>query len=269
MVLAVATRSVPAALRDSWILPDRSSPGQGETVALALHGGATFPGPVLDWRHVATRELFLVDAAGRLDLLERVHAGNPPAPRIALRSPGTTVVALVSEPVYTVIPAREFQGRLKIEGHEDILAMRRTTQSTATPGRERSRDYLKTLLNAAGAPSDTALANLNLVIEIIPETQPAAVRPGGSLPVTVLFEGMPYSGGLLCATHAGLAAAAGPYAWCGRLDAHGHASVPIATPGWQLLRTTRMRALAGDDRAEWVSYRSALTFEVPTDRSPR
>jgi hypothetical protein len=33
----------------------------------------------------------------------------------------------------------------------------------------------------------------------------------------------------------------------------------------QLLRITRMRALAGDGRADWVSYWASLTFEVARD----
>jgi len=265
----VLAQAAPAALHDDCLLPERSAPAPGEAVRVALHDGAVFPGPPADWRPDVTREFFLADAAGRLDLKDRVPQGRPPMPRVSLRSPGTTVVALVSAPVYSVTPAREFQRRLKAEGHEDILEMRRTMKTAGLPGRERSRHYVKTLLNAGGVPSDVALSGLNLVLEIVPEAQPVEVRPGGRLPVKVLFEGMPYPGGLLCATHAGLATGTGPYAWCGRLDRDGRASLPIEAPGWQLLRTTRLRAPAGDDRADWVSYWAALTFEVPTDRSPR
>src|SRR5207249_3332987 len=174
----VLAHAAPAALHDACMLPERSAPAPGEAVRVSLHDSAVFPGPPVDWRPDLAREFFLVDAAGRLDLKDRV-------------------------------------------------------------------------------------------LEIIPEAQPAEVRPGGRLPVKVRFEGMPYPGGLLCATHSGLAAGTGPYAWCGRLDRDGRASVPIEAPGWQLLRTTRLRALAGDDRADWVSYWAALTFEVPSDRSPR
>jgi len=47
-------------------------------------------------------------------------------------------------------------------------------------------------------------------------------------------------------------------------------SVPISAPGWQLLGITRMRALAGDAHADWVSYWAALTFEFPkSGRSSR
>jgi len=265
----VLAHAAPAALHDACMLPERSAPAPGEAVRVSLHDSAVFPGPPVDWRPDLAREFFLVDAAGRLDLKDRVPEGRSPMARVSLRSPGTTVVALVSAPAYTVTPSREFQGRLKAEGHDDILEMRRTMKAAGRPGRERSRHYVKTLLNAGGVPSDVALSGLNLVLEIVPEAQPVEVRPGGRLPVKVLFEGMPYPGGLLCATHSGLAAGTGPYAWCGRLDRDGRASVPNEAPGWQLLRTTRLRALAGDNRADWVSYWAALTFEVPTDRSPR
>jgi len=269
VVLIGAGRAPSPAVRDTCILPEQSAPETGTSVGVALYDGAEFPGPRVDWRPAATREFFLVDAAGRLDLSDRVPAGKPPMPRLTLRSPGTTVVALVSAPVYAVVPAGEFQGRLKSDGQEDILEMRATMKSTGSPGRERLRHYLKTLLNAGGVSSDVALANLSLVLEIIPEAQPATARPGGRLPVRVLFEGMPYAGGLLCARHDGPAAKPGGDAWCGRLDGSGRVSVPIDSTGWQLLRTARTRALAGDDRADWVSYRAALTFEVPKDRSSR
>ena len=269
VVLIGASQLPPTAMRDACLLPERSSPAPGTAVGVALHDGSVFPGPRAEWPPAATREFFLVDAAGRLDLRDRVPAGNPPMPRLTLRSPGTTVVALVSAPAYAVIPAGEFQGRLKTEGQEDILEMRATMRSTGSPGRDRFRHYLKTLLNAGGAASNVALANLSLVLEIIPESQPASVRPGGRLPVRVLFEGMPYGGGLLCARHDGAPAKSGDRTWCGRLDGSGRVFVPIEAPGWQLLRTVRTRALAGDDRADWVSYRAALTFEVSKERSTR
>ena len=199
-------------------------------------------------------------------------------PRLNLRSAGTTIVALVTEPGYIEIKARVFQDYLKAEGHGDILEMRARMNQTRAPGRERYRRWVKTLVNAGGEASEVALANLHLTIEIVPEAQPADVRPGSRLPVRALFEGMPFAGGTLCATHAGYSSKPDTYAWCGRLDDAGRASVPITAHGWQLLRVTRMRALAGDDRADWVSYWSALTFEVlqtskppgrTTKRSPR
>ena len=263
-VLAAGTAALPA--HDFYLIPELSAPAAGATIRLALHVSEVFPGDPVDWRADKTSQFFLQDAKGRLDLKDRVPEGKPLMPRVTLRSPGTTVIALVSQPSYIEVAAAPFQDYLKHEGHADILEMRSRMGAAGSPGRERYRRYVKTLVNAGGAGSDAALANLSLTIEIIPEAQPAAVRPGGKLPVRVHMEGMPLAGGQLCATHAGFSKEHDAYAWCGPLDPQGRASVPITASGWQIIRTTMMRPLAGDDRADWVSYWSALTFETPEIR---
>jgi hypothetical protein len=278
LVLLAAASAGSASAHDLFLLPEPAASAPAGTIRVGLHVSEVFPGEPIDWRPEKTREFFLFDAAGRLDLKGIAPDGKPLMPGVTLRSPGTTIVALVTEPSYIEIEARKFQDYLKAEGHDDILEQRATLRQAGAPGRERYRRWVKTLVNAGGEASEVALANLHLTIEILPEAQPADVRPGGRLPVRALFEGMPLAGGTLCATHAGYSSKPDAYAWCGRLDDAGRASVPITAPGWQLLRITRMRALAGDDRADWVSYWAALTFEVlqtgkppgrTTKRSPR
>jgi hypothetical protein len=266
-VLATASAG-PASAHDLYLLPEIDAPAPGATMRIGLHVSEIFPGETIDWRPEKTRDFFLVDARGRLDLKSSTPDGKPLMPGVTLRSPGTTIVALVTEPSYIEIKAPEFQDYLKAEGHDDILEMRARMNQIQAPGRERYRRWVKTLVDAGGEASEVAMASLNLTIEIVPESRPAEVRPGGRLPVRALFEGMPYAGGLLCATHAGFSSKPETYAWCGRLDGAGRATVPITAPGWQLLRITRMRALAGDGRADWVSYWAALTFEVPKAAGP-
>jgi len=267
--LAVLAPAAGAAAHDLCILPEPPAPPPGSPFRVALHVSEVFPGEPTDWRPEKTHEFFLLDATGRLDLEDRSAEGRPLMPRLNLRSAGTTIVALVTEASYIEIKAPEFQDYLKAEGHDDILEMRARMNQTRAPGRERYRRWVKTLVNAGGEASDVALANLGLTIEIVPQAQPAGVRPGGRLPVRVLFEGMPFAGGTLCATHAGYSSKPDAYAWCGRLDDAGRASVPVTAPGWQLLRITKMRALAGDGRADWASYWAALTFEVPKEGPPQ
>ncbi len=257
---AVAASAPP---RDLCLIPETPAPGPGATLRVGLHDSALFPGDPIDWRPGTAREFFLFDARGRLDLNDRAPEGTPLMPRVPLRSPGSTIVALVTGPSYIEMEARDFQQSLKREGHDDILEMRTRMGQSQARGRTRDRRYVKTIVDTGGDGSDVALARLDLTIEIVPETRPDLVRPGGTLPVRVLFEGAPYAGGLLCSARAGDPSKYHTYAWCGRLDDAGRASVPIVSTGWQLVRTTRMRALAGDERADWASYGAALTFAVP------
>ncbi len=255
--------TTPIALaHDFYLIPASSSPELAADFDLALHVSETFPGEPTAWRSKQTREFYLLDGTGRLDLKGAALEGDPLKARVRLRSEGTSVFALVSEPSYIEIEPAKFEDYLKREGHEEILGMRKDMKARGAPGRERYSRYVKTLVDASGHGSDVARQRLGLTIEIVPDRRPSDLRPGDLLPARVFFEGRPYSTGYLCATYAGYSVAHDDYAWCGRLDGEGRAHVPIRASGWQLLRTSRMRALAGDDRADWVSYWAALTFEV-------
>jgi hypothetical protein len=289
---------VGAALaHDFFLMPGDAAPAVGTTFDLAMHISGVFPGPATNWRKEQVKEFFLVDAAGRADLREAPLGGLPTRARLNLRRPGLAAIALTTSPAYIALPAKEFQTYLKEEGHDDILEMRSKMKTTKSPGRERYSRFVKALIvsgtpgavaTGAGAPGtgaaaasagrDPALAALGLTLEIVPEVSPVGLQPGTPMPVRVLFEGFPYAGGRLCAAHAadpGTQGGGGDerehkaskkdeegYDWCGALDTEGRASVPVPSAGWYLLRITRMRALAGDDRADWMSYWGSLTFHV-------
>jgi hypothetical protein len=257
----LAAAATPALTHDFFLIPARSQAAPGETIEVAMHVSDVFPGPPTAWRAERVDEFFLLDASGRIDLKPPAIAGEPAAARIALRSEGTSIIALVTTPSQITLKAKDFEGYLRHEGHEEILQARASSKAAGKKERERYTRYVKTLVRA-GEPSSAALTELGLPIEIVPEAQPETLSPGESLPVRVLFQGEPYGGGYLCATYAGHSREHDAYAWCGRLDGRGRAVVPITAPGWQLLRITRMRPAPGDGRTGWESFWAALTFEV-------
>ncbi|MFQ5876984.1 MAG: DUF4198 domain-containing protein [Acidobacteriota bacterium] len=253
----------PAAAHDFFLLPERSSLEPGASVEIRMHVSDSFPGDPVPWRRKRTREFFLVDARGRLSLLDAPIGGDPGRARVTPRSGGSSVVVLVTHPSFIELKPEEFERYLEHEGHRAILEGVRAAAPRPAVHRERYTRFVKTMVHAGG-PSDVALAEIGLPIEIVPESQPATVRPGERLPVRVLSEGRPYRGGQLCATHAGYTEEHDAYAWCGRLDDDGRAAVPIRSSGWQLLRITRMRPVEDGEEAVWESFWAALTFEVPT-----
>jgi uncharacterized GH25 family protein len=266
-ILMLAPVAVARA-HDFYLIPADSTPRPGAVFDLAMHVSDVFPGEPTAWRTKTTREFFLRDAAGRLDLKADDVAGEPAKARVRLRSGGTSVIALVTDPTYIEIEADHFTEYLRHEGHEEVVKAREVAGAAGSPGLERYSRYVKTLVHGEGSPTDAALATLGLKIEIVPEAQPANLGPGGELPVRVLYEGKPYAGGYLCATHAGHSKEHDAYAWCGRLDSEGRAAVPIRSPGWQIVRTTRMIPRSGDPKAQWESFWAALTFEIPGKPSP-
>ena len=257
----LAAAGAPARAHDFFLIPSLSVAAPGEPLEVAMHVSEVFPGRPIPWRVQGVQEFFLLDASGRAELRGAPVAGEPATARVALRSEGTSIIALVTAPSQITLKAKDFEEYLRHEGHQEILASRAASKPAGRKERERYTRFVKTLLRS-GEPSSAALTELGLPIEIVPEAQPETVGPGGSLPVRVLFEGEPYAGGYLCATYAGHSQEHDAYAWCGRLDADGRAVVPIEAPGWQLLRISRMRPARGDRRDGWESFWAALTFEV-------
>lgn len=265
-----------AAGHDFTILPETSHPTPEADFALGMWIAAVFPGEATAWRTGRVMEFAMVDARGRRDIEAPGIGGDPPRARLRLRQPGTAVVALSTDTSYITIEAPEFTAYLQEEGHEAALAARRGSRAD-TPGRERYTRHVKTVVNAGGPGASVALTRVGLALEIVPEKDLAGLRPGGSLPVRVFFRNAPYANGAICASDApdlspnpeaahdaGAAPGKGkgPYAWCGKLDGAGRASVPIPRAGWQMLRATKMIEVRDDPKADWHSYWTALTFEV-------
>jgi hypothetical protein len=291
VALAAILAADPAAAlaHDFFLVPSVPVAAPGAQVSVAMHVSDVFPGAPTPWRVGRTPEFFIVDRDGRRDLGRTPIAGDPAVARVALRAPGTSVVALVTDATYIEIEPAHFEEYLRHEGHEDIVTRRAGSGDAARPGRERYTRYVKTLIRArppaaspaerapeGRAPADRAssrpasppspvLASVGLKIEIVPETDPAGARPGGALGARVLFDGRPYAGGYLCATHAGYSREHDAYAWCGRLDGEGRTRVPIRAAGWQILRITRMLPRRDDPKADWESFWAALTFHVPEE----
>jgi len=278
LLLAVAAllgRPAPAEAHDVVILPSTANPAAGADFDLGMRVAEVFPGEPVAWRTGHVVEFAVIDARGRTDLESPAIAGDPAQARLRLRTPGTAVVALATDPSYLTLEGPQFTAYLQEEGHEVPLAARRGDKA-ASPGRERYTRHVKTLLNVAGPNGSVALTRVGLTLEIVPERDLATLAPGGTLPVRVFFRNAPHANGLLCAADAADLSAPsaahdagaapgggkGPYAWCGRLDGAGRISVPIARAGWQMLRTSKMIELHDDPKADWHSFWSSLTFQV-------
>ncbi len=248
---------------DFFIIPSESFPKFPASVEIGMHVSEVFPGEPESWRLDKTREFFMLDDTGRADLKKTDYRGSPMKAIVPLRGYGTAVIATTTEPAYIEIPPQHFLEYLTTEGHDQILKARRQAGQETQPGKERYTRYVKTLVHAAATPTAVAMATLGLAIEIVPEAQPAGLKPGDSLPVKVMLGGKPYPNGQICATYAGHTDEEDTYAWCGRLDAGGKAAVPIQAVGWQLVRVSHMQARKDDPKADWESWWASLTFEIP------
>ena len=264
-VLAFVASS--AAAKDLCLRPDPAVVAPGTPFSVALLAAEPFPGAPVSWRSERLFDLSVTDARGRLDVAEPVLGGDLAAALLTLRGPGTAVIAASSDPAYGEMPAAAFEARLREDGLEGALRSRAAAGRSDAPGRVRTTQHVKTLVNVSGPNASVALTRAGLALEIVPEQSLAALRPGGHLPVRVFYRGDPDVEDQVCVARQSAAPAAGApeggrFAWCGRLDGAGRASVPIGAAGWQMIRAARMIPIKDDPKADWQTFLASLTFRV-------
>jgi hypothetical protein len=100
---------------------------------------------------------------------------------------------------------------------------------------------------------------VGLALEMVPETSPAAVAPGGDFMVRVLKEGRPFPGFAVSAVRAG------GHRTLRRTDSEGHVAFVLDRAGPWMLAGVDLRA--GKD-GEWESDFTTLTLSVPGSPKP-
>jgi hypothetical protein len=153
----------------------------------------------------------------------------------------------------------DFNAYLLHDGLPQVLAERMEAGEWDRPAVEQYSRSVKTLI-AVGAAADGAAWTqpLGQTLEIVPMSDPLALRAGQALQVRVLFRGAPLSGARLGWDLPGNGEQLAGETWTG---ADGTAWVPIARPGLILLRLIHMTRPRAADH-EWESFWSSLTFRI-------
>lgn len=246
---------IPSLLaHDLYLMPQKFRPAAGEKILLSAHTGDSFPGseqPVDPARltalpSIATEEWRMMAKA--------THA-------LVTAQPGGQYFAIWTAPRALEMEPAKFLDYLKEEGLDHVIAYRSSHGEAAKPSREVYSKFAKTYVVAGDSATSAYAKPLGLKIEIVPLADPAALTPGASLPIQVLYNGQP-----LANTQVELALSKAPGEKTvvqipGRTNAQGKLDVPIPSSGKLRLHTLQMERVQAADH-EWESFWASLTFEV-------
>jgi uncharacterized GH25 family protein len=112
----------------------------------------------------------------------------------------------------------------------------------------------------AGKSDGTFNRRTGLTIEIIPEADPYSIKPGGTLPVLLLFRGKPAVD--VAVESAWLENGKAKMEVYGRTDANGKIRIPVKATGPHRLHAIVMERCAEPKIADWESFWASLTFAV-------
>lgn len=183
---------------------------------------------------------------------------------VALKGPGTYVVGVSTAPKMIELSADAFEEYLRHDGIEDVLKARQGAKGPRTAVRERYSKHVRTILQVGPTQTDDYRRPLGYPVEILLQTNPAALKVGDTLSFKTLRKGQPMTGQLVYASYEGFHGHSpdGGHINAVRLrtDAAGMGSFKITRPGKWYVTLINMQKATGD--ADYESNWSTVTFEV-------
>ncbi len=244
---------------DLYLLPQKFRATPGEKILLSAHTGDGFP---LSEHAIDPARLTSYPALpeGSWRMLGSATHATVPAPE------KSGFFAISSKARFLEMEPHKFEAYLKEEGLNIPLALRQDKGESQAKSREMYSKYAKTYV-VGGNPSDAFEKPLGLKIEFVPLADPAALKPGATLPVMLLFDGKPLAGVQVEAAVSQNPKAKSAHKVVGRTDAQGRIDVRLTEAGKVRLHCVQMERVSAPTH-EWESFWASLTFEVTATGTP-
>lgn len=242
---------------DFWIEPSSFTPAPGQRIAVRLRVGQGFRGDPVP-RNPKYLERFVTAGPGGEADVPGVPFGEP-AGYAAFGAPGTYLIAYDGARETLEQEGPKFERYLTEEGLERIYDLRAKQGQTAAPGKEVFSRCAKALL-AVGPPEKKGFDRvLGLPLELVPEANPAGLRPGAVLSVRLLYQGKPLAGALVV----GIPRDGPEEKVAARSDAQGRVRLRLPRGGDWLVKAVHMVPAPREAGADWESFWASLTFRLP------
>ena len=244
-----------------WMLPKSFAVASGGATALTLAVGENAQGDPVAFSAALVVSLRHYSLGQSLDLRGRVPADRALAELpVVLPRAGTHLIALDTNPSQIVLPADKFHAYLHDEGLDFVIKKREAAGTATSPGRERYRRNLKTLLQAGGVSDATYSVRTGQRLEIVPLANPSDPSGAEGLGLQILFDGKPLANALVKAWQK---RGGQTLIIRTRTDTQGNAAVTFPWPGAWMLSVVHMVAVTDSEDHDWDSYWANLTFALP------
>lgn len=258
LLLLLALR--PAGAHEFWLQPDRYQVEPGASVSLSLFVGQNFTGDLVGIGAPDLTAARHYTARRKVDLSPALPSSLAAALPLRLAEPGTHLVAIDVQPSLITLPGAKFTEYLQLEGLDAVIAARAAAGTGASPGRERFRRNIKTLVNAGSTRDATFARRTGQRLEIVPLTNPFELSVGGAMAMQVFFDDTPLRGALVKLWNRG--ASSGLLTIERRTDAQGRIEATLPVGGEWMASVVHMIPATGEPELDWDSYWGNLTFAV-------
>ena len=242
---------------DTWLIPDKFEAAPGATVTLDLTSGMAFPKLESGPKPERVQEAKCRLAGQTIEFTQRIAAPNSLQLKGELPQAGVATL-WVKLPSRTIdLKPDEVEHYLEEVSAPESLRKQWTEMKEPRRWRESYTKHQKSFVRVGDPKGDRTWSEpVGTFLEIVPEADPTAAKPGDDFPVRVLKDGSPLAGFALNAVGAGEEKGETK-----KTDAGGRVRFRLNKAGAWLLRGTDIRkATAGD--ADWESDFVTLTLEA-------
>ena len=238
-----------------WVI---AGPHRAEKLRIEAHVGHHFPNgeSAIAPERIADFRLLSANEETRLD--NCVVDGAALVAEATEPSAGTVMAVLVLQPRPITLEGTTFTKYIEEEAAQDSVAPDFLPGVTTTAQHEIYSKYAKAILTTGD--DDVACRIVGLKMELVPERNPATVKPGERLPIRLLLDGEPVAGARISISCDRLQA--GAYFSHVRTDEEGRAEIELPVSGYWFVRSHLIRRHPDVTVAQWESFWPSLTFRI-------
>jgi uncharacterized GH25 family protein len=255
---AILISAAAARAHDTWLLPAKFRVAAGGKLELALTSGMAYPASetAIDPVRIERSGVRLGGETAALAIGEKgkdaLALGGTAA------SAGIATLFVELHPRTLDLTPEEVEEYLAEIGAPPSVRERYMAAPAPRRWRETYTKHAKSFVRVGEPNADRSWADpLGLAFELVPESDPTALKPGQEVTVRLLRAGRPAAGMAI-----GLVREGSPEGVLRTTDDAGHATFPLPQAGRWLLRATELRPVDGKE-IDWESDFTTLTFEVP------
>lgn len=265
--------ALPLVAHDFWIEPSSHTLEKGALVSIALKVGDYAVGDAVQ-RSDARIVDFSIRGPG-VDKQVPGRDGADPAGYARLESEGLYVIGYRSNHASVELEGAKFESYLREKGLDDALAVRAARTEQPSLERELYSRCAKALVRVGkGGDGKGFDQMLGYTLELLPEKNPFELEQSegdagvGPVPLRLFYEGKPLVNALVGALSLDAPAPkpGEPHQEpiTARTDAEGRVALALPQTGRWLFAAVHMIRVEANPNADWESFWSSLTVEIPS-----
>lgn len=256
IIIAIFLLAAPLLAHEFWLQPEKFMYQPGENINIRFWVGEDFDGSNWSGNHdkVKSLQLWLDDVTD--DIAGQVTDEKGDSLQLNIFDEGTAMVTFNSANSFLQLDSAKFNAYLQEDGLTGALDYRKTHNELDAASKEYYQRSVKTLLQVGDKKTRISHAT-SLPLDIIPLSNPYALKNNDTLAVKLLFQKQPLVNQLVNTwQRVNGKTTRQQY----HTDNKGVCSFVVATTGKWMVSTVEMLHLDNDTTANWQSYWGSCTW---------